>query len=103
MTKGFGRFLRQNTIALLALFLALGGTSFAAASLINGSKIKPHTVARNRLTNLAIRQLKGNRGPTGSQGIQGPPGPVQLRYLTRPGYLQPERRAELRLSHLSGR
>lgn len=82
MTKDFGRFLRQNTIALLALFLALGGTSFAAASLINGSKIKPHTIARNRLTNLAIRQLKGNRGPTGSQGIQGPAGPVQLRYIS---------------------
>ncbi len=84
MTPGFGRFLRQNTIGLLALFLALGGTSFAAASLINGSKIKPHTIARNRLTSVAIRQLKGNRGPTGSQGIQGPAGPVQLRYLTGP-------------------
>jgi hypothetical protein len=84
MTRGFGRFLRQNVIALLALFLALGGTSFAAASLINGSKIKPHTIAKNRLTNKAIKQLKGNRGaqglrgPTGAQGVQGvqgPPGP----------------------------
>jgi len=27
MTKGFLRFLRRNTIALLALFLALGGTT----------------------------------------------------------------------------
>jgi hypothetical protein len=94
MTRGFGRFLRQNVIALLALFLALGGTSFAAASLISGASIKPHTIAKNRLTNKAIKQLKGNRGPRGvagapgatgpqgaqgaqgAQGVQGPPGPI---------------------------
>jgi hypothetical protein len=88
MLKGLGRLARQNTVALLALFLALGGTSaFAAATLINGSQIKPHTIAKNRLTNKAIKQLKGNRGPQGLQGpkgttgaqgvqgIQGPPGP----------------------------
>jgi hypothetical protein len=80
MTRGFWRFLRRNTIALLALFLALGGTSFAAATLINGKQIKPHTIAKNRLTNTAIKQLKGNRGsqglrgPTGTQGVQGTPG-----------------------------
>jgi hypothetical protein len=76
MTRGFGRFLRQNAIALLALFLALGGTSFAAASLINGSQIKKHTIAKNRLTNKAIKQLKGNRGPRGAQGAQGAQGPT---------------------------
>jgi hypothetical protein len=84
MTRGFGRFLRQNIIALLALFLALGGTSFAAASLINGKNIKAHTIAKSKLTNKAIKQLKGNRGPAGPpgaqglqgiQGVQGPPGP----------------------------
>ena len=71
MSRRYGRFLRQNTIALLALFLALGGTSFAAATLINGSQIKKHTIAKNRLTNKAIKQLKGNRGPRGAQGAQG--------------------------------
>jgi hypothetical protein len=74
MTRGFGRFLRQNTIALLALFLVLGGTSFAAGTLINGSQIKKHSIAKNRLTNKAIKQLKGNRGPRGLQGAQGPAG-----------------------------
>jgi hypothetical protein len=74
MMKRLGRFARHNTIALLALFLALGGTSFAAASLINGKQIKPHTIAKNRLTNTAIKQLKGNRGPRGTQGAQGPKG-----------------------------
>jgi hypothetical protein len=74
MTRGLGRFLRRNTIALLALFLALGGTSYAAATLISGSQIKPHTIAKNRLTNKAIKQLKGNRGPRGLQGSAGPTG-----------------------------
>ena len=76
MSSTFGRFLRRNTIALLALFLALGGTSFAAATLINGSQIKPHTIAKNRLTNKAIKQLRGNRGPRGLQGVQGARGPT---------------------------
>src|SRR5438105_2095032 len=82
MTRGLGRFARQNTIALLALFLVLGGTSFAAATLINGSQIKKHSIAKNRLTNKAIKQLKGNRGPAGpagpagAQGAAGPQGPA---------------------------
>jgi hypothetical protein len=75
MTRSFGRFLRRNTIAMIALFLALGGTSYAAATLINGAKIKPHTIARNRLTNKAIKQLKGNRGARGPQGTPGTQGP----------------------------
>jgi hypothetical protein len=74
MSRSLGRFLRHNAIALLALFLALGGTSFAAATLINGSQIKPHSIAKNRLTNKAIKQLKGNRGPRGLQGAQGAAG-----------------------------
>jgi hypothetical protein len=65
-------------ISLIALFVALGGTTYAATTaLINGSHIKPHSIAKNRLTNKAVKQLKGNRGPkgatgaTGAQGVQG--------------------------------
>jgi hypothetical protein len=110
MKRSIGRFLRRNTIALFALFLALNGTAFGAASLINGSRIKPHTIAKNRLTNAAIAQLKGNRGlrgaqgaqgargPTGAQGaqgvqgvqgVQGSPGPVNLDYETGSQLVQP--------------
>jgi hypothetical protein len=32
MTRGFVRFVRANTIALLALFIALSGTTYAAAT-----------------------------------------------------------------------
>jgi hypothetical protein len=63
-------------ISLIALFVALGGTSYAAATLINGKLIKPHTIAKNRLTNAAIKQLKGNRGPAGPAGSAGPQGPA---------------------------
>jgi hypothetical protein len=85
MTIRFGRFLRRNTIALLALFLVLGGTSYAAATVINGKSIKPNSIPKNRLTKTAIKQLKGNRGAQGLrgatgaqgiQGVQGPPGPI---------------------------
>ena len=110
MKRAIGRFVRQNTVALLALFFALGGTAFGAASLINGSQIKPHTIAKNRLTNQAIAELRGNqgargaqgtqgtRGATGAQGVQGvqgvkgndgPPGPVNLDYETGSQLVQP--------------
>ncbi|HTS72228.1 MAG TPA: hypothetical protein VMG74_00780 [Gaiellaceae bacterium] len=81
MLRGITRYLQRHHIALLALFLALGGTSFAAASFINGKQIKPGSLPKNRLTKSAIKSLKGNkgvqgvpgqRGPTGAQGVAGP-------------------------------
>lgn len=75
MSSGIVGYFRRNIIALLALFLALGGSSYAAASLINGSKIKPHSIPKNRLTNAAIAGLRGNQGPQGPQGQQGQQGP----------------------------
>ena len=38
-----------NVVATLALFIALGGTSVAASSLISGSKIKKESIPGNRL------------------------------------------------------
>jgi hypothetical protein len=54
-------YIGRHHVALLALFLALDGTSFAAASYVSGSQIKPHSIPKNRLTNKAIKSLKGNR------------------------------------------
>jgi hypothetical protein len=96
MTKGFLRFLRRNTIAMLALFLALGGTTYAASTALIGN----NTVASPQVVNGSLKTkdlsakarkaLKGNRGlrglqgaqgtqgakgATGAQGIQGPAGP----------------------------
>jgi Collagen triple helix repeat (20 copies) len=74
MLRGFMRYVRGHHVALLALFLALGGTSYAAASLINGSQIKPHSIPKNRLTQGAIASLHGAKGTKGTPGARGPTG-----------------------------
>jgi hypothetical protein len=61
-------------ISLVALFVALGGTSLAAANYINGKHIKPHSIPTDRLTKAAIKILHGAQGPRGPQGTQGPRG-----------------------------
>jgi hypothetical protein len=80
-----GRHLRQHFVAYLALFLALGGSSFAAANalvprnsvgtkqVINGSLLKKDF----KLGQLprGARGLQGSPGPAGRQGVQGPAGP----------------------------
>ncbi|MGZ4318542.1 MAG: hypothetical protein ACXVRD_04375, partial [Gaiellaceae bacterium] len=85
MLGGITKYLRRHHVALLALFLALGGTSaYAAASFINGKQIKPNSIPKNRLTKSAVKSLHGakgaqglpgQRGPTGPQGPQGAPNP----------------------------
>jgi hypothetical protein len=50
-----------SVIALIALFLALGGGAAAYASgLISGSQIKNHSIAENKLTKAAIKDLGGH-------------------------------------------
>jgi hypothetical protein len=75
MFVSFGRHIRNNLVAYVALLFALSGTSYAAASYISGSNIKPHSIPKNRLTNSAIAGLRGLRGVQGSAGPQGPAGP----------------------------
>lgn len=62
-------------VSLFALFVALGGTSLAAANYINGKHIKPNSIPKNRLTKSAIKALHGQRG------LQGPIGPMGLQGL----------------------
>jgi len=55
MTRRFGRFLRRNTIALLALFVALSGTAFAASTLAKNSvgtkQLKNNAVISSKIKN----------------------------------------------------
>lgn len=75
MARGIASYVRRHHIALLALFLALGGgTALAASGFINGSRIKPNSIPKNRLTKAAIAGLKGARGPKGDPGAVGPTG-----------------------------
>ena len=74
MLRGVAAYLRLHHLGLLALFVALGGTSFAAAGAIRGTQIAPHSIPKNRLTSGAIKSLRGGRGAQGVPGAQGPQG-----------------------------
>jgi len=51
------RYLGRHHVALLALFIALGGTA-VAATYINGARIKPRSLPENRLTTAAAASLR---------------------------------------------
>jgi hypothetical protein len=78
---------RQHHIALIALFVAMGGTSYAAATgSIDSREIKNNSVSTNDLRNNGIRSrdvrngalvsedFKAGELPAGPQGAQGPRG-----------------------------
>lgn len=76
-----------NVVASLALFIALGGASYAAFRLppdsVGTAQIKNHAVSLIKLGRAATGALRGRtgrqgpggpRGPAGPKGPQGPPG-----------------------------
>lgn len=84
-------YIRRHHVALLALFLALGGTSYAALKLPRGSVGKPQlrkgavTSAKVRDGTLRAKDFKAGQlragpvgpvGPAGTAGAPGPRGPV---------------------------
>lgn len=86
MTRGFLRFVRGNVIAMLALFIALTGTTYAASTaligkntvaspqVVNGSLQTKDLSAKARAAlkgNRGLRGLAGARGATGAAGAQG--------------------------------
>jgi hypothetical protein len=83
-----------SVLALVALFVALGGVSYAAATIngkniknnsipgkklknraVTNKKVKPNSLGANRLTAAARASLRGAQGPQGAQGAAGPQGP----------------------------
>src|SRR5512132_917501 len=77
-------------VALIALFVALGGTGYAATRLlprnsvgehqlrksaVTGSKIRPRTIHLSDIATSTRNSLRGKTGPQGPQGPQGPAGP----------------------------
>ena len=86
MLSTVSRHVRHNVIGYLALFIALGGTSYAAAEIpmgsvgtaqlrtgaVTASKVRAHSLLAS---DFATGQLHaGGQGPAGSQGAQGPAG-----------------------------
>src|SRR5206468_2927614 len=67
-------------ISIIALFIALGGTSYAAATgllpknSVGSAQVINRSLQKGDLSRTAVASLRGNRGPRGLQGIQGDPG-----------------------------
>ena len=93
MTNAFGRRATYaNVMATIAVFIALGGSGYAAAK-INGKNIKNRSIAgakleRSTLTGtevkdgaLRARDFKRNELPAGAPGRPGAPGPQGARGL----------------------
>jgi hypothetical protein len=92
MLARFGRHLRHNIVGYLALFIALGGSSYAAAGrLLPANSVGTRQVIDHSLRNVDFKggQIpagpkgdpglpgpQGNRGPKGSKGDAGPAGPA---------------------------
>src|SRR5262249_59153119 len=78
MRRGFTRFARKNASGLLALFIALGGTSYAAATLPKNSvgtkQITDGAVTKKKINSKTIGALKGPTGRPGAKGAKGDPG-----------------------------
>src|SRR6266511_2619830 len=67
-------------ISLLALFVALGGTSYAVSKLprnsVGSAQVINGSLQKADLSRKAVAALKGNRGPAGPQGQPGSAGPA---------------------------
>jgi hypothetical protein len=79
--SGLKTYLGRHHVALLALFVALGGTSYAAITLpansVGSQQLKNRSIQRIDLAGKTIASLRGQRGmrglqgPRGLQGLQG--------------------------------
>ena len=65
--RGFARFLRGNTIALLALFVALGGTTYAATALPKNS-VGTKQLKKNAVTAVKIKTARVTNTKIGERG-----------------------------------
>lgn len=71
-------YVRRHHLALVALFVALSGSAYAAVTLPAGSvgtrQIRNGAVTLAKIATAARGGLKGGRGPQGAQGVAGPRG-----------------------------
>ena len=80
MLRTIGRHARQNLVAYLALFVALGGTSYAAivlpANSVGPAQIRNDAVRSAKVKNRSLLAVDFRIGqlPAGARGAQGDPG-----------------------------
>jgi hypothetical protein len=71
-------YIRRHHVGLLALFVALGGTSYAAVKLprnsVGTAQIKNKAVTQVKLSTATVKALKGAKGDKGAAGATGPAG-----------------------------
>lgn len=87
-----------NVVATLALFVALGGSSYAALNLPKAS-VGARQLKKNSVTSPKVKRgsllvsdfkasqragLRGLRGPQGTQGVAGPAGATKVVYRESP-------------------
>jgi hypothetical protein len=74
-----------NVVATLALFVALGGSSYAAITItgknvkdgsLTGKDVKNRSLGTTDLSKKTVKSLTGKRGATGARGAQGAPAPT---------------------------
>lgn len=74
----------SNVTSTLALFIALGGTSYAVTKLprnsVGSGQVRDHSLQRKDLAPGAVSQRRGPRGPQGPAGTPGERGPSSLRF-----------------------
>jgi hypothetical protein len=82
------RYVRHHHLGLLALFIALGGTSYAAVSLprdsVGATQIRAGAVSSSEVKDRSLRARdfkaselpRGAAGAPGAQGVAGPQGPA---------------------------
>ncbi len=63
-----------TVIAMLALFVALGGGAALASGVISGNSIANHSIPLRKLSARAVHRLRGHKGPKGNTGAAGQPG-----------------------------
>jgi hypothetical protein len=72
-----------NVMATIAVFIALGGSSYAAVRMtgkdvkngtLTGKDVKNRSLGQKELSRRALRSLRGRTGRTGPAGPQGAPG-----------------------------
>jgi Collagen triple helix repeat (20 copies) len=82
MISQIGTYTRRHHVALLALFFALAGTSYAASSAllpknsVGSAQVRNGSLRSVDLSKKAKAALRGAPGPQGLQGAQGERGPT---------------------------